>query len=351
MLANLKAPTKGKRVGKILLFFARLYLLAAHPKLTRQFVRNLKYLPDPALPHHYHERILWRKIVDHNTIFVDLSDKLAAKEFAKARCPELAVAQVLWAGTDPRSLPASLVAGDVAVKANHGSGFNIFVHNGKPDYPTIVAETERWMAISFHRKYGEWGYRDVPRRILVEEHLVLGGGDLPTDIKVHAFGSQIGRVWVGDERGHRSRTYDADGAPLSVRDYRYPSETQALPDTPATRALVRQAIELAPRLLGGLDYARVDFMVVGSRLYFGEYTLYPSAGLLDVGLDPALIQRAEALWDLLSSDFLRKPHRGLARLYADALRAAIDRSDLVTHHSTRTASCIAPRRNPKGLTT
>jgi hypothetical protein len=67
--------------------------------------------------------MLWRKIVDHNQIFVDLSDKLAAKQIAKARCPELAVAQVLWTGTDPQSLPANLVAGDVAVKTNHGSGF------------------------------------------------------------------------------------------------------------------------------------------------------------------------------------------------------------------------------------
>jgi hypothetical protein len=337
MLANLKAATKAERVRKLLLFFARLYLLAAHPKLTFQFVRYLKYLPNPALPRRYHERMLWRKIVDHNAIFVDLSDKLAAKEFAKARCPELSIAQVLWTGTDPRSLPANLVTGDVVVKANHGAAFNIFVHNGKPDYATIVAWAERWMATSFHHYYGEWGYRNVPRRILVEEKLLLGGGDLPTDIKVHTFGRQIGRVWVCDERRHRSRIYDADGAPLSARGYRYSSEAQTLPDTPATRALVAQAIELAPRLLVGLDYARVDFMVVGSRLYFGEYTFYPGAGLYDVGLDPPLIQRAEALWDLRSSDFLRTPHRGLARFYAEALRAAIDVSEPVAHQSARSS--------------
>jgi TupA-like ATPgrasp len=308
---------------RAVLFFARLYLLAAHPVLTFQFLRKLEFWPNPGLPQRYHEKMLWRKMVDHNPRFVDLSDKLAAKQIAQARCPELAVANVLWTGTTAQSLPANLVVRDVAVKTNHGWAMNVFVADSKPRYAEIVTKAERWMRTSHHRRHGEWGYRNVPRRIFVEEKLVLGGGDLPTDIKVHTFGCQIGHVWVADKLGGRSRTYNADGVPLAVRDYQYRTKEQALPDTPATRALVAQAIELAPRLIGGLDYARVDFMVAGARLYFGEYTLYPGAGY-DRWLDSALIQRAEALWDLRRSDFLRKPHRGLARLYAEALRAAID---------------------------
>lgn len=313
---------------KAVLLFARVYFLVAHPVLTFQFVSKLKYWPDPGVPQRYHEKLLWRKIVDHNPIFPNLSDKLAAKQIAQARCHELPVAQVLWAGADPQFLPAKLVTGDVVVKANHCSGAYVFVADGKPAYPDIVKWAARWMAISYDRDFGEWGYRDVPRRIFIEEMLVLGGRDLPTDIKVHAFDGGIGHVWATDKLGGRSRTYDQNGLPLTVRDSAYPSEQQALPDTPATRVLIRQALDLAPRLLGGLDYARVDFMVAGARLYFGEYTLYPDAGY-DVWFDPALVQRAQSLWDLRSSDFLRKPRRGLARLYAEALRAAIEQAELV----------------------
>jgi hypothetical protein len=64
-------------------------------------------------------------------------------------------------------------------------------------------------------------------------------------------------------------------------------------------------------------------MVAGTRLYFGEYTFYPGGGH-DPGLDQALAERAEELWDLFASDFLRKRHRGLVRLYTRALRAAIE---------------------------
>jgi teichuronopeptide biosynthesis TupA-like protein len=303
---------------------ARLYLLAAHPVLVHQFIRKLGYWPNPAVPQRFHEKILWRKLVDHNPIFVDLTDKLAAKRIARTRCPGLAVAKVIWTGTEPRSLPVSLVRQDVAVKANHSSGSNVFVNNGKPEYSMIVARAERWMARRRHHRHGEWSYGSVPRVLFVEEKLILGGGNLPTDVKVHVFAGGIGHVWIADALSRRSRTYSAQVRPLAVRDTVNPREDQELPDSPAIRALILQALDLAPRLLGRLDYARVDFMVAGGRLFFGEYTLYPGAGY-DRWLDPGLTERAEALWDLSHSHFLRKVHRGPVRLYADALRSAIDR--------------------------
>jgi len=306
-----------------ILFCARLYLLATHPVLVARFIRHLGFWPDPALPRGYHEKILWRKIVDRNAIFVLLSNKLAAKRSARTRCRALASARVLWVGDDAWALPISLVRQDVAVKANHAAGTNIFVTHGQPDYARIVKKADRWMTQWHHRRHGEWGYRDVPRLLFIEEKLALGGGDLPTDIKVHAFSGGVSHIWVADKLSGRSRTYSADLTPLAVRDLKHPKDEQVLPDSPATQALIRQALDLASRLLGGLDYARIDFMVAGNRLYFGEYTFYPGGGH-DRGLDQALAERAGQLWDLRASDFLRKRHRGLVRLYAEALRAAID---------------------------
>ena len=269
--------------------------------------------------------MLWRKVIDHNPAFVDLTDKLAAKRLAKARVPELPVAQVLWVGKDPHALPEHAVHGDVVVKANHAWNTNVFVSDNEPGYREIVSKAKQWLAYSHHRDDGQWAYRDIPRRIFVEEALLLGGGNLPTDIKVHTYGSQIGHVWVDDKLGKRSRTYDVHGLPLDVRDSIYKKEEQALPDSPETRALVAEAIKIAPLLLDGLDYARVDFMVAEGKLYFGEFTLYPDAGYDRWG-DPALTKRAEALWDLRRSDFFQKSHRGFARLYAAALRSAIKQS-------------------------
>ena len=79
--------------------------------------------------------------------------------------------------------------------------------------------------------------------------------------------------------------------------------------------------------------------MAGTRLYSGEYTFYPGGGH-DPGLDKALAERAEELWDLFASDFLSKRHRGLVRLYTRALAPRSKRSrtaDIVTasakHHT------------------
>ncbi|RAZ88439.1 hypothetical protein DPM33_23190 [Mesorhizobium hawassense] len=41
------------------------------------------YAPNPAAPTRHDESMLWRKIGDHNPLFVTLTDKLAAKA-----CPQ-----------------------------------------------------------------------------------------------------------------------------------------------------------------------------------------------------------------------------------------------------------------------
>src|SRR5262245_41947594 len=101
---------------RVVLAGARLFLLAAHPVMTFDFVRKLGYWPDPAWPRRYLDKMLWRKIVDRNPQFVALCDKLAAKRIAAMRAPDLPVPRVLWSGSDPQMLPPDVVAGDAAVK-------------------------------------------------------------------------------------------------------------------------------------------------------------------------------------------------------------------------------------------
>ena len=73
---------------------------------------KLGYLPNPAAPESYHERVLWRKIFDRNPLFVTLTDKLAAKAHMSSACPELALPRTLWSGRDAIDIPLNLLAGD-----------------------------------------------------------------------------------------------------------------------------------------------------------------------------------------------------------------------------------------------
>jgi len=305
---------------RFVLAVARLLITARHPMLVVRFARRIGYLPNPAAPEAYNERMLWRKIIDHNPLFVTLSDKLAAKDHVRRACPELMVPRTLWRGRDPDQIPDELLAGDVVVKTNHGCEMNIVVSDGQPDRATIIRKLKRWLGKRHGRRLGEWAYWPIVPEAFVEEMLPLSGGRIATEIKVQVCSGVVCHVRAEDKKARMSRLFDPDGNPLPGRDIDYPREDQALPVTPRLVEYIRQAAIIAPSIAGDLDYVRVDFLVTDERLYAGEVTVYSAAGYATWS-NPAIMADIEQRWRLDRSDFLRRRHTGLVRLYADALRS------------------------------
>lgn len=308
------------RTDRIVLSVARLWLTLRHPALVVRYFMKLGYLPNPAAPVRYHELLLWRKILDRNPLFVTLTDKLAAKAHIRDACPGIAVPKTLWSGRDAADIPLDLLAGNVIVKTNHGCAMNIFVANGAPNHGLIVAKTRHWLRKRYGRRNGEWAYWPVVPTVFVEERLALSGARIATDIKVHVCGGVVTHAWVEDKEAGRSLLLDRDANPLPGRDPDYPREDQAVPVNARLLDYVRQAVSIAPVIAGNLDYIRVDFLVTDHCLYAGEIVVYPGAGY-GTTTNPAFAGEIERLWRLDQSAFLRRAHKGVTRLYADALRA------------------------------
>ncbi|RTM05321.1 MAG: hypothetical protein EKK31_15735 [Hyphomicrobiales bacterium] len=302
------------------LMAARIVLTLRHPALVTRFAMRLGYLPNPAAPSRYNELMLWRKIVDRNPLFVTLTDKLAAKAYIRAACPELPVPETLWSGRHPEDLPVDLPSGGVVVKPNHGCAMNIFVSEGRPERAEIIRKARRWLDKPYGRRNGEWAYWPINRALFVEERLDLASGSIATDIKVHVCSGIVSHVWAEDKLAERSHLFDGQGMPLPGRDPDYPREDQALPLTSRLLDFVRQAIALAPRIAGDLDHVRVDFLVTDKGLHAGEICIYTAAGY-GTWTNPAIADRLARLWRLEDSAYLRRRHRGVSRLYAAALRA------------------------------
>jgi hypothetical protein len=277
-------------------------------------------LPNIANPQRYSERMLWRKIVDHNPQFVVFADKLATKEFLKAHCPDLPVPRTLWMGRDADAIPDELLRGEVFVKANHGCGFNHRVRGGPCDRRALRKKTQRWLRSGYGRKGGEWAYSRVEPKLFVEEAV----GDVETgliEINVRAgngkaiLGSVVGKCKTPDQW---SVYLDPAGtSTLGMLDTDE-SPIKPLPAGLAVTEPYRRAVGFAEKLSVGVDYARFDFMWNGAELFGGEITVYPAAGLAD----PANASNNVATltgWDLRQSHFLKAPHTGWMRIYADAL--------------------------------
>lgn len=304
----------------LILMTANAVLCATNRRSVRRYRRDIGRRPNIANPQRYSERMLWRKLVDHNPQFVVFSDKLATKVFLKRRCPELSIPRTLWVGRSADEIPGELLSQNVLVKANHGSGFNHHVRAGQCDRVGLRKKTDQWLGSVYGVENDEWSYCQVEPKLFVEEAIGDAEGDL-IEINVRAahgkpiLGSVIGKcktpaqwaVYLDTEGVPTSGMSDPDGSPVTP----LPRDLEVLEP-------YRRAVQFTKQLSLGVDYARFDFMWNGRELFGGEITVYPAAGIYD----PVNTATAAAIlkgWDLKQSHFLKSRQSGWMRLYAAVL--------------------------------
>jgi hypothetical protein len=164
-----------------------------------------------------------------------------------------------------------------ALKTPHDSGGVILVRD-KDALDAVAARAKLQARLGRLHGYlsGEWAYSFVRPRILAEE-LLLGAaaGCPPADYKLHCVNGECRWAQHITGRGHNPREVliDAEGALLDFT-LKYPPGSD-LPDLYPWPEMKR----IAEALASGWKYVRVDLYWEGGRIYFGEMTFHPDAGL------------------------------------------------------------------------
>ena len=240
-------------------------------------------VPNYVHPQTYTEKVQWRKLFDRNPELITWCDKLAARDLATERAPNVRLPELLWTGTDPEAIPLDSLAPPYVLKANNRSGALIFVRTAADLNPDRMrAAGRRWMEAAPHRQPSyEWAYSGVPTRIFAEE--VLPGfdeGESPPDLKIFVFGGQARFLYYRD--AHRGdlgvfsrdwKLYEWDRWERVVDSTRIAYDS----NVPPPRNL-ESAVSAAESIAGGIDHLRVDLYVIEEDVYFGEATVYPSSG-------------------------------------------------------------------------
>ncbi|MGR3501199.1 ATP-grasp fold amidoligase family protein [Pseudaestuariivita sp.] len=259
----------------------RLDHLRGYPALLDMAERRLGYRPNLADPKTYNEKVIWRKLNDRNPLHPILSDKLRVRDEILRRLGPETGRNVLTEvydttadadGYDFTRLPPSYVA-----KANHASGWNIFV---KPDDPLDEArmrlEMRRWLRRSYGKLKHEWAYQEVPRRVMFEEYVTQPDGRVPDDLKFMFFHGECQFVlWDDDRFGTWAQHYiRPDWAP-----YGFSSLELVKRDLPPKPKLYDEMLRLASVMAKDLDNVRVDFLFTEDRILLNEMTLYRGSGM------------------------------------------------------------------------
>jgi hypothetical protein len=250
--------------------------------------------PNIFFPKTFNEKIQWRKIFERDARLPKLADKVLVKEFVREKIGSEYLIPTLWHGTslpprEDRNWPIPFV-----IKANHGSGWNIFVRNeSERNWDAIEKTMDTWLGQVHAPHLGEWLYSEIIPQILVEPFI----GDmarLPIDYKLWTFGGKVHYIEVITDRGIAAKQvfYDLNWKRLSFINC-YVIETQEILKPSSLNTMIAAAEKVAE----GISMVRVDFYEINSRPIFGEMTFYPASGY-DAFDPPELDRIIGDLWKL-----------------------------------------------------
>jgi hypothetical protein len=245
--------------------------------LNTMYYLTIGAMPRLDAPRSFNELINYRKLHDRNPDLVETSDKYAVRDYVARRVGPGYLIPLYLQTTDPLTIDFDALPRACVAKVNCGCGFNIFIRDTKAaDWGEIVEKLQRWLRFPYHTSHREWAYEQIVPRVLIEELLQDENGVLPDDYKFHVFDGKVRMIQAHYDRfaAHRINLYDEHFRLLDV-DYQGPHTNT--PKPPPMR--LATMLEVAEALAQGFPYARIDLYQHQERVYFGEITHYPGAGL------------------------------------------------------------------------
>lgn len=234
-------------------------------------------LPDLKQPRLFSEHMARTKLPPVDPRHVRCADKLAVRDFVKERGREETLVPLHRVYERVEEIDWTRLPSRFVMRCSHGSKAVILC----PDRRSFDADAwkgllERWMAAGTERSLGEVHYRDIPRRILLEDMLDSWDGGPLVDHKFWCFHGRPRFVLLvrGSGMGRRFYSYrDLDWKPLQPHRRLHPEDGLARP--PHFDALV----ELAATLSAGFSFVRVDLYDTAQGPRFGEMTFTPWGGV------------------------------------------------------------------------
>lgn len=263
-------------------------------RIRRRFRRKLGRPLNEQEPVQTEEKVQYRKLYGNHAVYAFLADKYAVREFVRERVGDryLVTLYGVYDRLTPeifRDLPDRFI-----IKATHGCKWHQVVRDKSSlDIAATVRSFNGYMRRRYGRTSGQYHYRLIPPRIVIEE-LLDDAGDSPPDYDFFCYHHDEGfdySLSVVMPHGTRAVHFDNDWRVMNMTCTA--AEAERVKD-PANFA---EMVDVAERLSRGFDFQRIDLYNVAGRIYFGEVTCTPAGGFVAI-TNPERAARSARLWRL-----------------------------------------------------
>lgn len=228
-------------------------------------------------PQTMREKLQWLKLNFREPLMTTLVDKLAVKKYVREILGDEFVIPVIEEWDSADAIDFSTLPHQFVLKTTHSGGnTGVVICNDKKKLDTERARQKlsTAMGVDIYKRYREWPYKNVKKKIFAEQFL----GDDLTDYKFYCFNGIADSVLICVDRQKGAvKYYFFDHDWKLCRYNKWGVEAPADFTLPRPQTLDRM-FELAANLSKGFPFIRVDFYDVRGKIYFGEFTFYPSSG-------------------------------------------------------------------------
>lgn len=230
-------------------------------------------------PQTLNEKIHWLMRYYRYPIMTSLADKYAVRDYVARKIGHEFLNELYGVWDDPTAIPFETLPESFVLKVNWGSGQNILCRDrSNLDVSTTQAQLVKWMKRGEYWVSREWAYKNITPRVICERYLTDEAGNVPTDYKFFCFNGEprFVQVVTGRFSNHRRHMFDLAWVPLPFNIKYQPSQEQI-----QKPSRFKAMIAAAEALSKDVPFVRVDFYCIGgTRIFFGETTLYPEGGLI-----------------------------------------------------------------------
>jgi hypothetical protein len=261
-------------------------------KTSREIVQALYNEKLPRDPRTFTEKLRWKMKYDRRPILTLTADKFGVMEYLTQNGFGNLLKKLYFATDKPGEIPFDDLPGRYIIKSSHSSGDIIIMDNGF-DLVTkaplgsgdLVSKCSQFLHSRHWNELNEWAYRGIKPMLLVEEFLSDEKGLPPVDFKFLCFDGkpEIVEVIEGRYGEYSDNYFDMDWNPLAFTWSDWPGEKGCRPKDGIRRPPdFGEMVRVAGELSKPFDFVRVDLYNVSRRIYFGEFTHYPSGGIGEI---------------------------------------------------------------------
>lgn len=244
---------------------------------AKYFLDNGKYLRlNP--PEEFTEKIQWLNLNLYREDFKDFVDKYEVRNYVKSKIGEDYLVGFIGIYEDVDSIDFKALPNKFALKGTHGSGYNVIVDDkSKIDITEVKQTLTKYLNTNYYNRYKEAIYKEVKPRILAEHYLDQSDSENIIDFKFFCIDGEPKYIWVKtyNEGRFRNCYYDLDWNKLEDDNNKKNFLSKPIPKP----VNLNELIAISKKLSEGFIFVRVDLYSIRGKIYFGELTFFPWAGL------------------------------------------------------------------------